>query len=189
MSAILIWAFLSFLQLIPSIYSLIVLNHAQLRRRKMPLHKPREIDFSPRHPLQFIPALYTLMLVVAVLISFVILWQSSNLLPEKKLMLSCLFLLTLFLLSYRIYTALYGKVSDKNLTLTDRENKGAKDIERATLGIVATAVLFSLISTLSASGLNQVIVMVLFSLFIQMAIYQRTNRWIAQRMNVYKDES
>ncbi len=82
---------------------------------------------------------------------------------------------------------MYGKQHDKLLSDDDLTDKRGLDIQRSFVGMASSVVIFSLLGMSGAETVKESLWLIFpMSLFIQLSVFQRTSRWHAEDMDVYK---
>ncbi|WNC68685.1 hypothetical protein RI845_00720 [Thalassotalea nanhaiensis] len=181
------WVFCTAIQLVPSLYSLITLELSAIKRKKKVTVNTKKFSLVARSIFDHISLIHLTLLCLSALVTLNIIFSNTQLGTTKQFGLSALFVVTNLLLAHRIYVAIYGKNHDKLIKDEDRTNKRNQDVQRSLLGIAAAILIFSLLGMMGAKTSNQSIWLIVpFSVFIQLAILNRSQRWHAEDMDVYK---
>ncbi len=181
------WATLTFIQLLPSAYTVFTLT-ASGRRRKIQ-NKPIKIkvSFKSRSVLDYLPIHYVGLLLISVGLSSYLILSNELYSLYKKVALIVLFGFTLGALIISIQRTIFGKLFDKQLNEQDRQMKRVQDVQRSMVGIGLTSLVFAYFSVSSQpQGTSSILSIIPLSLFIQILILTRIKRWHAQDMSVYR---
>lgn len=182
------WVFCTAIQLVPSLYSLVMLELSAIKRKKTVTVRTKKFSLVARSIFDHIPLIHLTLLCLSAVLTLNIIFLNTQLGTAKQFGLSALFIVTNLLLAYRIYIAIYGKNHDKLIKDEDRTNKRNQDIQRSFLGIASAICIFSLLGMMGEKNSNQGVWLIIpFSIFIQLAIFNRSQRWHAEDMGVYKN--
>ena len=181
------WALCTSSQLLPSLYSFIMLQiSSKLRQKKIKLHFKR-FSMVHRSIFDYLSIFYVLLLLVSILLTLNIIVSNEQLITSKKAGLIIIFVITNILLWRQIYKAIYGKTVDKLITDNDKSDKRKQDVQRSFVGIAASVVIFSLLGLNGANTVKEAVWLIIpLSVFIQLSVYHRSKRWHAGNMDVYK---
>jgi hypothetical protein len=179
------WGIFTALQLLPSMFSLAVINLSNYLRsdvKKPPAKKV--ITIIPRSIFDYISLPHIFLLSVGFILSISIILSNQKLSYFQKLSLLTLFLITVSILLKNTYEFIYGKKNDKLMSEEDQLEKRRFDIQRSIIGISLSFALFSFIG-LSNSEVSYWQVCALSS-FVQISVLYGSKRWIPQNMHVYR---
>lgn len=181
------WLIATVVQLLPSFYSLAVLRYSARLRQKRVKKKVKSFGMVSRSIFDHISISYLSLLVIAALLTLNIIFTNETFTLFKKVALSSLFLVTNAMLAYTIHSSISGKRHDKLLSDDDLAEKRKLDIQRSFIGMASSVVIFSLLGMNGAETIKESLWLIFpMSLFIQLATLQRTSRWHADDMDVYK---
>ncbi|MBE1300869.1 MAG: hypothetical protein GJ680_13305 [Alteromonadaceae bacterium] len=181
------WVVCTAIQLVPSLYSMITLQLSAIKRRKTVTVRTKQFSLVSRSIFDHISLVHLTLLCLSALFTLNIIFSNTQLETTKQIGLLTLFIATTLLLVHRIYVVIYGKNHDKLIKDDDRVNKRMQDVQRSLLGIAASIGIFALLGMIGAKPNDQSIwLVVLFSIFIQIAILNRSRRWHAEDMDVYR---
>ena len=181
-----VWASISGLQVIPSLFSLFLLRLASRKRQHL---KPQGlVSFStePRSIIDYLPLIHLTLVVISMLLTVNLIASNASLETSKKLALVLLFLSTCALLSFNIFNTLYGKKHDTLMATTDVTEKRKQDVQRNFFGIGIAVLVFTLIGVQGAKVQDAQWLLLPLSLLFQISILYRSTRWHASDMEVYK---
>ena len=181
------WVFATSMQLIPSLYSFSVLLYANKLRQKVIKQPVKQLSMTHRSLFDYLSLSYLVLLTISILLTINIILSNDLLDSTKKLALICVFALTNLLLFRQIYRAIYGKPADRLIAEKDKMDKRQQDVQRSFIGIAASVVIFSLIGLSGVHISAQSIWLIAaLSIFVQLAVFNRSKRWHAEDMNVYQ---
>ena len=181
------WVICTSIQLIPSVFSLIILRLASKLRHKRIKQKVMSFTMTHRSIFDHLSISYIFLLLLSLLLTLNIIISNEQLVLSKKIGLCVVFLITNVLLIKRIITAIYGKTNDKLISGEDQASKRNQDVQRSFVGIAASIAIFSLLGITSGSATSDSIWLIIpLSIFIQITVFHSSVRWHAEDMGVYR---
>ena len=187
MTPFIIWALVSFIQILPSLYSLVILRLAARKRRQQKRKGIVSVSTEARSIVDHLSLSNFLLLVLSFLLTINIILSNESLVLSKKIGLAVLLIGVCVLLCFTIFKAIYGRKNDKLLDENDRIDKRNKDVKQGIIGIASAIFIFALLGMQGTINTSSDWLLIPLSLFIQIAIVNRTKRWHADDMDVYRN--
>lgn len=187
MTTSLVWAIISAVQILPSMYSLLVLYSSSKRRRAIKKVGPTNVSIVPRSVFDYLPLTHFLLIGLSFVVSLIIIISNTSLDISKRLGLVGLLCCCCALLVYGVFKTIYGSKSDRLIADNDRATKRKEDVQRNILGIVSAIFIFSMLGMQGSDTSPQNLLLIPLSMYLQITIFNRNKRWNAQDMHVYKN--
>lgn len=186
-STSLVWAILSAVQILPSMYSLAILFLSSKRRRAIKTVGPTNVSIVPRSLFDYLPLTHFLLIGLSFAASLIIIISNESIDISRKLGLVGLLCSCCALLAYGVFKTIYGAKTDKLIADNDRAIKRKEDVQRNILGIMSAIFIFSLLGMQESDSSSQSLLLIPLSLYLQITIFNRNKRWSAKDMHVYKN--